>query len=66
MPEPVWRKSSHSGPTGDNCVEVAFVDGWVFLRNSKANAGEGLILVLSTAEWAAFLAGAKDGEFDQP
>jgi hypothetical protein len=30
-----WRKSSHSGSTGD-CVEVAFVPGLVGVRDTKS------------------------------
>jgi hypothetical protein len=57
-----WIKSSHSGPTGGNCVEVAFLAGGdVAMRNSRHP--EGPELVFTQAEWAAFLGGARDGEF---
>lgn len=57
-----WIKSSHSNAEG-NCVEVAaLADGSVALRNSRDP--EGPALVYTPAEVAAFLAGAKDGEFD--
>ena len=57
-----WRKSIHSGQLG-NCVEAALLDcGDVALRNSRYPAGPALIF--SRDEMAAFLAGAKDGEFD--
>ena len=57
-----WRKSSRSGPTGSNCVEVAFLpDGQVAVRNSRQPAGPAL--VFTAAEWAAFVGGAGDGEF---
>ena len=57
-----WRKSSHSGALG-NCVEVApLATGEVAVRNSRFPAGPAL--VYTRAEMAAFLAGAKDGEFD--
>jgi Domain of unknown function (DUF397) len=60
-----WVKSSHSGPTGGNCVEVAFLaDGEVALRNSRDPDGPALIF--SGAEWDAFLSGARDGEFGLP
>jgi hypothetical protein len=57
-----WRKSRHSGANG-NCVEVAALPGGdVALRNSRYP--DGPALVYTRAEMAAFLAGAKDGEFD--
>lgn len=58
-----WIKSSFSGPTGGNCVEVAFLaDGQVAVRNSRDAAGPALIF--TSAEWDAFLRGARGGEFD--
>ncbi|WP_459714794.1 DUF397 domain-containing protein [Actinophytocola sp. KF-1] len=50
----VWRKSSRSGGGGggDNCVEVAFVDAAVGVRDSK-NVAAGH-LVFGRAAWAAF------------
>jgi hypothetical protein len=60
-----WIKSSHSGPTGGNCVEVAFLsDGDVAMRNSRHPDGPALIF--TRAEWNAFLGGARDGEFGLP
>lgn len=57
-----WRKSKRSGAMG-NCVEVApLASGEVAVRNSRFP--EGPALVYTRAEMAAFLAGAKDGEFD--
>jgi len=57
-----WVKSTHSGPTGGNCVEVAILAGGrVAVRNSRHPAG--LALVFPAAEWAAFVARARDGEF---
>lgn len=58
----VWRKSSRSNGQGGNCVEVAQVDGMTGLRDSKDP--EGPVLVFTSSEWAAFIAGAKLGEFD--
>jgi uncharacterized protein DUF397 len=57
-----WRKSSRSGPWTDNCVEVAFVDGLIAVRDSKNSSGP--VLVFTPSEWDAFVDGAKDGEFD--
>ncbi len=58
----VWQKSSRSGPYSDNCVEIAFVDGAVAMRDSKDPHGPALLF--TPAEWDAFVGGAKDGEFD--
>ncbi|MFB8247773.1 DUF397 domain-containing protein [Streptomyces sp. NPDC055952] len=57
-----WIKSRHSNAEG-NCVEVApLMGGGIALRNSRDP--DGPALVYTAAEVAAFLAGAKDGEFD--
>jgi len=58
----VWRKSEASNPRGD-CVELARVAGGaVAVRHSRDPHGPAL--VYTPAEIAAFLAGAKAGEFD--
>ncbi|ACU34534.1 protein of unknown function DUF397 [Actinosynnema mirum DSM 43827] len=57
----VWRKSARSGALG-NCVELAHVDGGIAVRNSRFP--DGPALVYTREEVAAFVAGAKDGEFD--
>jgi Domain of unknown function (DUF397) len=55
-----WRKSSVSGDGG--CVEVAYVDGVIGVRDTKDN-GAGPVLMFTQREWTAFLAGAQAGEF---
>ena len=60
----VWRRSTRSGPYSDNCVEVAFVNGAIAMRDSKNP--NGTVLIFTPAEWDAFVEGAKDGEFDLP
>ena len=57
-----WFKSTRSSPSGDNWVEVAFVDEAIVVRDSKNPDGPALIF--TAAEWDAFVGGAKDGEFD--
>jgi len=67
MPAPdlgtvAWQKSRRSNPSG-NCVEVAGLpDGDVAMRNSRDPHGPALIY--TRAELAAFIAGARDGDFD--
>jgi len=62
LSQAIWRKSSASGPYSDNCVEVAFVDDAIAVRDSKHP--DGPVLLFTQAEWDAFVGGAKDGEFD--
>jgi hypothetical protein len=58
-----WHKSTRSGSNGGNCVEVADnLPGVVAVRDTK-NRDAGT-LIFSRAEWSAFVAAAKDGEFD--
>jgi hypothetical protein len=59
----VWVKSTHSMNNG--CVEVAFLDGQVGVRDSKQQ-GQGPVLVFATHEWEAFIGGVRDGEFQLP
>jgi hypothetical protein len=62
LPMAHWRKSRASNPSGC-CVEVAALpDGAIAVRNSRDPAGPAL--VYTRAEVGAFLAGVKNGEFD--
>ena len=56
-----WRKSIISDTGG--CVEVAYTDGAIGVRDTKAQ-GTGPILEFNEREWRAFIAGAQNGEFD--
>lgn len=59
-----WRTSRHSGNTA-NCVEVgplADGSGRVAVRHSHHPGAE--VIVYTRAEWEAFTAGVRDGEFD--
>ena len=56
-----WRKSTRSAQEG-NCVEVAFFDAGVAVRDSKDPNGPAL--VFTPAEWEAFVGGVQDGEFE--
>ncbi|WP_298179463.1 DUF397 domain-containing protein [Saccharomonospora sp.] len=56
-----WFKSSFSANT-DNCVEFRRTPDGVEVRNSKRpDAGT---VAYTDSEWKAFIAGAKNGEFD--
>jgi len=63
-----WRKSSRSGPTGGNCVEMAALPGSaldgapggaVAVRDSQQPGGPALILTAAT--WQAFTGGLAAG-----
>jgi hypothetical protein len=63
MTDPVvWRKSVFSG--ANSCVEVAFVSGHVWVRDSKNQ--QGAILRFTAGEWQSFLRGVRSNEFDVP
>lgn len=55
-----WRKSSGSDSGG--CVEVAYVDGMVDVRDTK-DKGNGPILSFTEHEWNAFIIGVERREF---
>ena len=57
-----YRKSSYSGAE-NNCVEVAVTaDGGRAVRDSKDQAGPSLRY--APEAWSAFIAAARDGEFE--
>jgi hypothetical protein len=53
-------KASISIPTGA-CVELAAENSYILLRHSRK---QDPVIRFTTAEFAAFLDGAKNGEFD--
>jgi hypothetical protein len=61
----VWKKSTRSSPSGDNCVEVgrAPKDDHIYVQDTKNLPGQ-RILKFTPGEWEAFIGGVKDGEFD--
>ena len=63
LPALTWQKSRRSNPSG-NCVEMAELPGGagVAVRNSRDP--EGPALIYTFAEIEAFIAGARDGDFD--
>ena len=57
-----WMKATKSGNSG-NCVEMRGNAGAVEVRDTK-DSGAGPILDFTKTAFAAWLDGAKDGEFD--
>lgn len=56
-----WRKSSYSGGSSDNCVEVATnLPGVVVVRDSKDPVGP--TLTFTHAAWSDFVRGIRDGD----
>jgi hypothetical protein len=63
LSQAIWRKSTFSNGNGGDCVEIATnLPGIIAMRDSKDP--DGPRLVFTPAEWAAFVAGVRDGEFD--
>ncbi len=59
----IWRKSSYSGSSGGQCVEVATnLPAIVAVRDSKNTTGPEL--TVSNQAWSLFVRGIKDGEFN--
>ncbi|MFI5897661.1 DUF397 domain-containing protein [Actinoplanes sp. NPDC051513] len=55
-----WRIATRSA--GGNCVQVAAANNLIAVRNSRNPEGE--VILYTKPEFAAFLDGAKKGEFD--
>jgi Domain of unknown function (DUF397) len=58
-----WFKASASNGS-QTCVEVAHLESWTVVRDSKNPAGP--VHCYTPLEWASFLDGARAGEFDRP
>ncbi|WP_203905040.1 DUF397 domain-containing protein [Virgisporangium aliadipatigenens] len=56
-----WRKSSYSASS--NCIEIAFSDDTVLVRDSKDK--DGGILDFTPAQWISFVRAAGAGEFSR-
>lgn len=64
MEKNTWIKSSFSNPQGTTCVEVRADGTTIEVRDSKDRSGPSLSF--PEGEWAAFISGAQNGEFDLP
>lgn len=51
-----------SGSRGKGDVQIAFVEGFIAMRNGRHP--EVPALVFTPSEWRAFVLGARQGEFD--
>jgi hypothetical protein len=58
LPGAIWRRSSYSGDTGGQCVEVADVAPRAAVRDSKNPHGP--VLLFPTHAWSAFTQSVKD------
>jgi hypothetical protein len=59
-----WRKSSHSGQGGEDCVELADLPNAVAVRDSKNP--DGPRLTFAASEWATFTTAIKANGHDLP
>lgn len=62
LPRAGWRKSRRSLENG--CVEVAFVENRIAVRDSKNRQAP--VLMFTLIEWEAFTRGIRNGGFDLP
>ncbi|NVI85956.1 DUF397 domain-containing protein [Actinomadura sp. BRA 177] len=54
---PRWRKSSHSGHDGGNCVEVAALEDRIAVRDSKKPSAPAIMI--SPGDWRKLINGLK-------
>ncbi|WFB08554.1 DUF397 domain-containing protein [Streptomyces sp. LX-29] len=61
MAENTWQRSSFCGGGGNNCIEVRPEGGLIQMRESQA---PDTVITMTRAQLAAFVHGAKAGEYD--
>ena len=62
LPDADWQASQHGDPQAGHVEMAALPGGTIAMRNSRYPGGPALIY--THAEIEAFIAGAKDGDFD--
>lgn len=62
LPEAEWQSSQHGDPQEAHVEMAVLPGGSIAMRNSRDPGGPAL--VYTHAEIEAFIAGAKDGDFD--
>lgn len=63
LPPLTWQKSLRSNPSG-NCVELAALPGGAGIAVRNSRHPDGPALIYTPDEIAAFILGARDGDFD--
>jgi hypothetical protein len=63
LPGAAWQKSRRSNPSG-NCVELARLPHGAGFAMRNSRDPEGPALIYTYEEIAAFIGGARDGDFD--
>lgn len=61
LPRVQWRKSSHSA-SGEQCVEIGYLDRRIFARDSKNPTGP--TLAYTQTEWTKFLNAAQNNDLN--
>ncbi|HKS48228.1 MAG TPA: DUF397 domain-containing protein [Amycolatopsis sp.] len=64
-----WRRAEPEGEHIPDAIELAFVphtDGLTYVAMRQPSQPDGVVLIFTPSEWDAFVAGARDGEFDIP
>ncbi|WEV27046.1 DUF397 domain-containing protein [Streptomyces sp. 71268] len=61
MPENEWQRSSFCGGGGNNCIETLPQNGLILMRESQDPEA---IISVTPKQLAAFIQGAKAGEYD--
>ncbi|HJQ45879.1 MAG TPA: DUF397 domain-containing protein [Amycolatopsis sp.] len=62
-----WQRAEPPGERIADALEFAFVphsDGVIYTVLRQSAEPDGTVLVFTPSEWDAFVAGARDGEFD--
>lgn len=61
IPPDAWIKSSYSGGSGTECVEVATLAAFTAVRDSKVP--DGPRIAVRRDSWVGFIRGVQRGEF---
>lgn len=63
LPDVAWQRSRRSNASG-SCVELAELPGGLGIAVRNSRDPEGPALIYTPEEIAAFVLGARDGDFD--